>query len=701
MKMHIPTPTIEASGDFAEKLFGIGDAGIIFDILRSKLYSNPISAVCREIASNARDAMREAKKANEPIHIQLPNSLDPNFKVKDFGIGISPDRVESIFIKYAASTKRGDNVQTGFFGIGSKSPFSVSDTFTVITNYDGTQYHYSCVIDETRVGKLITLSEKPTKEPNGTTIVVPAKPADFRSFSEYVEISTRNWDPRPVITGDNKFVWHDITKVLEGTNWAVASTSRYSYDKHIKLIIDGIEYPLDIDTLRTYADCSLVDATQGTLYLYFNNGEVSLSAGREQIFLDKPTQEKVKLRLKEITAELKKSVLDKIDALPSLWEANVFYKTGILSSFYDHKFLGDLTWKGLALSRYDLNGGCKVFNFTKGAKWGDDEKISRRDGRYIRFEKGIDFYVNDLPIQEPTANHVKKAFEANKDLKTIQVICPTETITVEKLNKDINLDKLNPKLLSTITTVSPKKSTTVAKARLTTFKFNSSWCQTRYDAMVEDKAKIKVLATLHKDLDWNKRVVGRTATIDKGKKVIDNWRFPELAKSFPLVSFYGIDENTDPKRIEEDFSDLVPLDNFIQDEIIDDNSANYPGLKYAHGCRIDYGIAEDLKNYRKLITDPESPFIKRLEAHNAVEEMTKQSKGKLELYEMLHKPVDNKEVVKYVKEHPEHDLNIFNKDYQERYPLLSNLGYSPVLKHIAHYVNLVDQENKTKKEEAA
>src|ERR1700691_4508657 len=106
MKLNILTPIIESSNDLQEKMFSIGDPGMVFDILRNKLYSNPILAICREISCNARDAHREAGKAEEPITISLPSLLDPNYKIKDVGVGISPDRAENIFVNYTSSSKR-------------------------------------------------------------------------------------------------------------------------------------------------------------------------------------------------------------------------------------------------------------------------------------------------------------------------------------------------------------------------------------------------------------------------------------------------------------------------------------------------------------------------------------------------------------------------------------------------------------------
>src|SRR5271163_3034575 len=131
MKLNETKPYYESSGDLEEHFFSIKDQGMIFDILRSKMYSNPILAICREITSNARDAHREVGKANVPIHIQLPSNLQPEYRIKDYGPGISPDRMLNIFIKYTASTKRDDNIQTGGFGLGAKTPFAYSDQFLV------------------------------------------------------------------------------------------------------------------------------------------------------------------------------------------------------------------------------------------------------------------------------------------------------------------------------------------------------------------------------------------------------------------------------------------------------------------------------------------------------------------------------------------------------------------------------------------
>ena len=300
MKLSEVKPFYESSGDMEEHFFSIQDQGMIFDILRSKMYSNPILAICREITSNARDAHREIGKPLTPIEVHLPMSLEPEYRVKDFGPGISPDRMLNIFIKYTASTKRDDNTQTGGFGLGAKTPFSYSDQFIVKTVHNGIKYSYSCAIDETKVGKLVLQHKTSTDEPNSTEIVIPVKPIDFNFFRQWTEQACRHWEVKPMIIGA-PIQWTTFTKVIEGPRWAIATTN--DYQRNAKLVIDGIEYPLELDTLRKYADPKLIDSANGTFIMYFGVGELSLSASREQIYLDKPTQDKIRERLNEIHKE--------------------------------------------------------------------------------------------------------------------------------------------------------------------------------------------------------------------------------------------------------------------------------------------------------------------------------------------------------------------------------------------------------------
>ena len=130
-----PAPqTLQTNIQTKSTSFGIGDVSTVIEILRNRLYSNPIQTLVQEYICNARDAMREANTwGKTPLVIGVPNAVNPLFTVRDFGLGLTPDRVEKVFVLYGASTKRDSNNQTGGFGIGAKSAWSYTDSFTVTT----------------------------------------------------------------------------------------------------------------------------------------------------------------------------------------------------------------------------------------------------------------------------------------------------------------------------------------------------------------------------------------------------------------------------------------------------------------------------------------------------------------------------------------------------------------------------------------
>ncbi len=78
MISNITPPTVERFGSFTESKFGISsseDLVYIFDILRSKLYSNKIAAVVREYSTNAADANVENQMRDRPVTITAPTRM--------------------------------------------------------------------------------------------------------------------------------------------------------------------------------------------------------------------------------------------------------------------------------------------------------------------------------------------------------------------------------------------------------------------------------------------------------------------------------------------------------------------------------------------------------------------------------------------------------------------------------------------------
>ena len=124
--MQLPERSFEDQvvGASEEMEFSIeSNNSVIFDILRDKMYKNKIGSICREVLSNCRDANREAGSTrNIEVTMIQPNQFvsvgHQSVSFRDYGSGITPERMYDVYLKYGASTKRDGNDQTGGLRIG-------------------------------------------------------------------------------------------------------------------------------------------------------------------------------------------------------------------------------------------------------------------------------------------------------------------------------------------------------------------------------------------------------------------------------------------------------------------------------------------------------------------------------------------------------------------------------------------------------
>ncbi|HWZ21092.1 MAG TPA: hypothetical protein VNW06_00480, partial [Cytophagaceae bacterium] len=586
---------------------------------------------------------------------------------------------------------------TGGMGLGCKSPFSYSDTFNIETRVNGILYLYSCYIDATNVGKLAPLDKMATDAENGTEIIIPVKKQDFGFFNEYTEFVTRHWDVKPIIKGD-KLEWDNIDPAIKGKDWAIIKSDGGYRNKDIKLIIDGIEYPLNITQLKGYANTKLLDAIRGTIYLYFGVGELSLSASREAVHLDKETQEKISQKIDAVLHELKNNIINKIDAFSNLWDVNVYHTTELRGSFDSLEFLGKLAWKNIPLYGGYVNvDGAMVHEFIKGKcsrRGADPNKISKSMTKRIQFKEKSVIYLNDLGVKEPGIKHVSKAFENDSGLETIQVVTLNEKVTWADINKKYHFDEMNPQKLSSIT--KSIRTYNISGVRLLVFKFDLSaeaFRQVSFTSMEED-TNDKCICMLERDSYNNTRRVvlknSSTLTAESVKSIFNGNK---------KLSIYGIDNSLSVDKIEEKFSDFMSIDKYIDDNILNNNSINYVEIKYAakQQHKIHGDTIKLIERYRKNILIPDSPYLKYLELQSKIKDNVIKNQGTLNLYERVKGYIQDAQVAKFLASHPEDDLDIITDKITKLYPLIGHLEYyssDQIIQPLVHYINLVDKELK-------
>ena len=236
MKLKTQTRDIVRSGITREAKFTIAASAQAFDILSSKLYTDPQLAIVRELSTNAFDAQVEAGTQDKPFFVHLPNGIEPFFSIRDFGTGLSPEAIMSIYTTYFSSTRNESNDYTGALGLGSKSPFSYTDQFTVTSYYDGTAYTYSAFKSERGEPSIALLMQLPTTELNGVEIKINIKEEDFGAFGTAAAKVYRFFPVRPEIVG-RKVDFPEIEPIYFGDEYALFEIGRASCRERVYVLV--------------------------------------------------------------------------------------------------------------------------------------------------------------------------------------------------------------------------------------------------------------------------------------------------------------------------------------------------------------------------------------------------------------------------------------------------------------------------------
>ena len=129
--------------------------------------------------SNAIDA-NIAAGVDKPIQIHFPNEVDPTFYVRDSGIGMDAETLRNVFT-YGGSDKRDTNKQIGGLGVGAKSPFTVTDVYTVESCKDGVKRTAICYRGEDKRPRFKIINEEETVE-TGTKVYFAVTEDKFSTY---------------------------------------------------------------------------------------------------------------------------------------------------------------------------------------------------------------------------------------------------------------------------------------------------------------------------------------------------------------------------------------------------------------------------------------------------------------------------------------------------------------------------------------
>lgn len=399
MKLHT-APQNEAVmsnvGEIGE--FRIRNSAKAFNILSSGLYANKIRAIIRELSCNAVDSHVAAGKADTPFDIHLPNQLEPWFAIRDYGTGLSHDQVTNIYTTYFESTKTDSNDFIGALGLGSKSPFSYTDNFTVTAIKDGVKGIYTAFINDQGVPSIALMTSEESSDPSGVEVKFSVN--SYYDFSKFVDEARHVYTyfkHRPVVSGVSNFKFRDVTYETENI---IPGVHAYLGQNRSVAVMGNIAYPIEIpNPEQTLGDLRYM--LNYGLEMHFAIGELDFQASREGLSYIPQTVEAIKTKLVAVNAALSVVVAKEADAIPNLWERAIFLSRKASQNLWTNavkKYATDTK-----LTTYDVNryGGTKEF------------KISIEDlaSKYNIVVRGFDYskHQKGYPNLKHGSDHNRKA----------------------------------------------------------------------------------------------------------------------------------------------------------------------------------------------------------------------------------------------------------------------------------------------------
>lgn len=392
MKLHSTQRNVKTFGGSDPSNFKIAMNAKAFRVLVDSIYADKIKAPIRELACNAWDAHIMAGTTDRPFDVHLPNALMPEFYVRDYGTGMSPEMVMNLYTTMFESTKDQSNDQTGAFGIGSKTPFAYGDSFNVTTFYEGKKRVYNCFIQSDGVPGIKLIMEQDTDEHPGVMVKFGVAREDFGTFEERAREVFKRFPLQPNILGVANFQLEPVEFLVEREGFRIRkdSNNTYSYaytrrDRTAYAVMGCIGYPMDYSNMSNVDDKTRLILGM-PIDIDFNLGELDISADRERLSYDPTTQANIRERCDKVYDEIKDEIQKKFSEAKTYWDACCLLRD--LRSYEMRDAMdtmigrGQITWKDKPVTSSYLRVNWKDHQNLSIAHYGSNGSREKNTYRY-------------------------------------------------------------------------------------------------------------------------------------------------------------------------------------------------------------------------------------------------------------------------------------------------------------------------------
>lgn len=300
------------------KTFKIAGNLKAFRVLSDGLYSDKIRSIIRELCCNAQDSHVAANKLSEPFIVHFPNQIEPFFSVRDFGVGLSESDVYDLYTTYFSSSKDDSNDFIGALGLGSKSPFSYVENFSVTSWHNGTKSIYSAFVDESGIPSVQLMTKEPTNEGNGLEVQFPVRTSDLSEFHSKGAACLEFFAPVPKHNLWNNYSIPKNSYFISGTVdhqfWGVRN---HSYTSGVRAIMGPVAYQVDLAKIGL-SSTGMIIADMG-IDIHFAMGDIEVAASREKLSFTDRTKKAICDRYDAIAKSFVEDV-EKLEECKNPWE---------------------------------------------------------------------------------------------------------------------------------------------------------------------------------------------------------------------------------------------------------------------------------------------------------------------------------------------------------------------------------------------
>jgi hypothetical protein len=330
MEINVAQQTVQRTGiATARKMEIDGNDPVIWQFFSDQLYTNQLRWVL-EYAQNARDADPNWK-------LIMPTKIVPEMHFVDNGASMSRDFMLNEFCLAGKSTKRGDNAQSGGFGIGRLS--GPQGTIFECRNPDMIRT-WTLIKDENKIPTIILLSEepRPADVKVGTTVRVPIDPSKMMNVISETQKMLRFFD----IEGFPK-----VEYLINNPTWALLKAKKNHYNTfdndYPHIVVGGYtfkisepDFPSEVrngygskrsknEQAKISSVISNVFGTTNNLLIRVPIGSVDIALNRESLKFTDRTVDTLVAAATVVATEYVDLMQKEIAKCLTLWEARRFF----------------------------------------------------------------------------------------------------------------------------------------------------------------------------------------------------------------------------------------------------------------------------------------------------------------------------------------------------------------------------------------